>query len=194
MGVVFRDLLKLLHPAMPYLTEELWSHLVGDGLITTAPWPTPPAHTTPEGVGSLTELVSAVRSFRAQHGLSPRNEIDVLVVGDVPGWWAPYLRTLASVSATSVAEDPGPGHTRLLVSDRDAFLPLADLIDVDAERDRLAKALAEARGDAERAAAKLGNPAFVERAPEDVVAKERAKRAEADETVAGLEAQLAELG
>jgi valyl-tRNA synthetase len=194
MGVVLRDILKLLHPAMPYLTEELWSHLVGDGLIAVAAWPTPPGRAVPDDVAPLTELVSAVRSFRAQHGLSPKGEIDVLVAGDVPAWWGPHLASLASVSVTAIDDDPGPGHTRLLVSDLDAFLALADLIDVDAERERLGKALDEARDDRERATRKLANPSFVERAPDDVVAKERSKRDEADQRIAGLEAQLAELG
>jgi valyl-tRNA synthetase len=194
LGVVFRDILKLLHPAMPFLTEELWSHLVGHGLLAVAPWPTPPEVGAPEGVEALRDLVSAVRAFKSQHGLAPRASVVVLVGGSVPDWWADQAEALAAVTLTTTPGDPGPGHTRLLVAGLDAFVPLVGLIDVAAERTRLARAIDETESDAGRAAAKLANPSFVQRAPHDVVEKERSKQAEFAARLEQLRAQLAELG
>ncbi len=194
LGVVFRDLLKLLHPAMPHLTEELWEQLVGDGRVAVANWPTPPPVEAPEGVADLHELVGAVRSFKAQHGLAPRSDMTVLIVGGIPDWWGAQIEALASTAVTTVDGDPGAGHTRLVVSGRDAFVALAGLIDVDAERERLEKAIAATEGDHVKSSKKLANESFVDRAPAEVVEKERAKLAEFDGRLEVLRAQLAELG
>ncbi|MEX1288425.1 MAG: valine--tRNA ligase [Acidimicrobiia bacterium] len=195
LGVVLRDVLKLLHPAMPFLTEELWSHLVGDGLLAVARWPEPPVVEAPDDVEPLRELVSAARSFKAEHGLAPRAHIEVLIdVDTIPAWWGEQAAALAAVGTAPVAGDPGPGHTRLVVGGLDAYVPLAGIIDVDAERDRLTRAIAEARADLARSEGKLANPSFVERAPAEVVDKERHKATEFADRIGALEARLDELG
>ncbi len=197
LGVVLRDVLKLLHPAMPHLTEELWGHLVGDGLIAASRWPDPPARPAPPGVETLQELIGKVRSFRSQHGVSPRVPIELLVhgpSGTIADWWHGQLDALANASVTPVAGELGAGHTRLVAGPVHSFIALAGLIDIDAERDRLTRAVAEIDKVLGRAEAKLGNPGFLDKAPDDVVAKERAKVAELSERRASLQSQLNELG
>ncbi len=196
LGVVFRDLLKLFHPAIPYLTEELWSVLVGDGLLAGSDWPEVPAHPAPDGMTDVQELISAVRRFRADQGISPRQKLAVSVLDPelvLEDWSMDLVTRMAVVSLTSVDTEPGPGHTRLVAGRLQGFIALDGVIDLEAERSRLAKALHAARGDLSRAEAKLANPQFVDRAPEAVVDKERAKLEELTELVSTLDRQLGSL-
>jgi valyl-tRNA synthetase len=196
--VVLRDLLKLLHPIMPFLTEELWSHLVGEGFVATSSWPQPPAGEAPAGFAVFQDLVGAIRRFRAEHGLAPRHPLEVTVAdpeGLAAPWWQGQLQSLAAVSPDWVAEAPaGEGRTRLVVGPLQAFVSLAGAADASAERERLARAVADAEALLAGAEAKLGNPQFVARAPQAVVDKERARAAEAAARLGKLRAQLEDLG
>jgi len=198
LGVVLRDLLKLFHPIIPFVTEELWSELGDGSLLITADWPTPPAVSAPEAMSELQELISGVRRFRSEHQLGPRLELPLLVdtAGAVPGtWWQEQLRMLGAV-VPHVGEVPPDvtGHTRLTAGDMLAFIPLAGVVDVEAERPRLEKAIGEVEAQLERTRGKLGNPNFRDRAPADVVAKEEAKTAEFEAKLDKLRTALAELG
>jgi valyl-tRNA synthetase len=198
LGVVLRDLLALLHPIMPFLTEELWSHLVGEGFVATAQWPAPPACEAPAGFAVFQELVGEIRRFRADHGLAPRYPLEV-VVADAEGlaapWWQGQLGSLASVTPQWVSRPPGgEGRTRLVVGPLEAFVALAGTADPSAERERLTRAVCDAEAVLAAAAAKLANPQFVERAPAAVVEKERARAAESTARLAKLRAQLEDLG
>jgi valyl-tRNA synthetase len=193
-----RDLLKLFHPAIPHITEELWSHLVGDGLVATASWPDPPRYESSSSMPVFQELVSAVRRFRATHDLPARKELE-LVVSDPDGVAAPYweeqFRSLADVAAR-FGPPPGDlaGHTRLVAGPVQAFIALAGIVDLDAERARLERSIVEVEESHRRTAAKLANPDFRERAPAEIVAREEAKAGEYSGRLADLRRQLAELG
>ena len=197
LGVVLRDLLKYLHPAMPFLTEELYSHLVADGLLIRASWPDVPRYAAPEGLDLLRELVIAIRRFRSAHGLARRTGLTA-VVHDPEGvwrdWWGPQLASL--VSAVPVVGDPpsGPGHLRMVVGPMEVFIPMEGVIDVEAERERLARRIDRAGSERDNAERKLANPAFRERAPAAVVSREEAKAAEAARLVRTLTEQLEALG
>ncbi|MFH1331393.1 MAG: valine--tRNA ligase [Actinomycetota bacterium] len=197
LGVVLRDLLALLHPIMPFLTEELWSHLVGEGFVATAPWPAPPAYEAPEGFAVFQELVGEIRRFRAEHGLAPRHPLEVTVSdpeGIAAPWWQEQLESLAAVSPAWESQTPaGEGRTRLVVGPLQAFVSLAGAVDTAAERDRLARALSDAEALLAAAEAKLANPQFMERAPTAVVDKERGRAAESASRLAKLRAQLSDL-
>ncbi len=196
LGVVLRDLLKLIHPLMPFVTEELWSELVGDGMLITAPWPQPPTYEIPEGVESLQALVVDVRRFRAEHNMGAKR-IDLLIDdpdGVAAPWWLEQLGSLGRVDPSLGAPDSPAGHGRLAAGTVQAFVPLAGLIDPEAECPRLHKAIAETEGLLKATEGKLANSNFVDRAPAEVVAKERAKAAEFTATLERLRGQLEQLG
>ncbi|MGI9584013.1 MAG: class I tRNA ligase family protein, partial [Acidimicrobiia bacterium] len=198
LGVVLRDVLKLFHPAIPFVTEELWSHLAaGPELLITASWPTIDHHEPPEDIDTLMALVTDVRRFRSQHQVSRKTDVAVILVADdeLPSWWLAQLGNLADCSPV-LGERPEPvtGHTRLAASDLEAFIPLEGVIDVDAERPRLEKAIDELEAAIDRSKAKLENPNFRDRAPADVVAAEEGRLNEVLGELAKQRRQLAELG
>ena len=199
LGAVLRDLLAFLHPAMPFLTEELYSSLVGEGLLILAPWPSPPAWEAPAGVGVLQELVAGVRGFRAAHGLPARRKLEAAVY-DPEGlweeWWAPQLASLAGAAAAPAEAPPeaGAGYSRAAAGRVQAFIRLEGVIDLEEERGRIQRRLDKARRALEGSEQKLANPAFRERAPAEVVSKEEQKAAEAGKLLDALSSQLKELG
>jgi valyl-tRNA synthetase len=194
LGVVLRDLLKLLHPAVPYLTEELWSEL-GDGeLMITNSWPSPAPIDGPSSMAALQELIVGLRRFRSEHQISPKTPLEITIedpAGVSEPWWDEHIATLA----TAVVRDGHEGATsRVVAGPVQAFIALEELVDLDAERERLAKAVADAEADLERSETKLSNPDFRDRAPADVVAAEKAKATAARARIDRLDAQLTELG
>ena len=197
LGAVLRDLLKLFHPAIPYLTEELWSEL-GDGtLLATSSWPAPPVVAGPTSMATLQDLVARLRRFRSEHQISPKTPIEI-TMGDPDGvaepWWAQHLTALAGCTVVEGESESGGAVSRVIAGSVQAFIPLSGLVDVDAERTRIEKAISDAEADLARSNAKLSNPKFRDRAPADVVAGEEAKVAAASERLTKLGAQLAELG
>jgi valyl-tRNA synthetase len=198
LGTVLRDLLKLFHPAIPFLTEELWSSLVGDQLLAGSSWPKPPTVEAVAGVEALQELVTGLRRFKAEHGLAPRTPLAAAIYdpdGLAETWWVEQLEALAA-TRPDFTDSPPPegGFTRIMAGSLESYVELAGLIDVDAERMRLEKRLHAASGDLTKTQNKLENSSFVEKAPVQVVQKETAKAAELSVLVAKLEQQLAELG
>jgi valyl-tRNA synthetase len=197
LGVVLRDLLKLFHPAIPFLTEELWGELGDGSLLITASWPSPPGANGPEGMDTLQDLIVRLRRFRSEHQISPKTPIDI-TVNDPDGlaeeWWSEHLESLAGCTVTYGEPSSDGAVSRVIAGTVQAFIPLDGLVDVDAERKRLSKAITNGDADLERSRAKLANPSFRERAPTEVVAGEEAKVASAEERISKLKAQLEELG
>ena len=197
LGVVMRDLLALFHPVIPYLTEELWSELVGDGLVAAASWPTATGASAPTGMDELQSLIVSVRRFRAEHQLSPKRTINALVDdpdGVAAQWWQDQLSAMANVAAVYTGPPVAvAGHTRLTAGSMQVFFPLAGLVDVEAERPRLEKAIAETEKMLERSHTKLNNPNFAERAPAEVVAAEQQRVVESSTKLEKLRTQLDEL-
>ncbi len=198
LGVVLRDILKYLHPIVPFVTEELWSHLVGDGLLIVADWPAPPAYQGPAEFGTFQEFVGRLRRFRAEHSIAPREPLEVTVddpEGLIAPWWHEQIEFLAAatLNLSGVPEDVG-GMARLVAGSIQGFIPFAGLIDVSAECGRLAVRLEEARAEQDRSERKLANSQFREKAPPEVVEKEERKLQEASDLVAKIEAQISELG
>ncbi len=197
LGVVLRDILKYFHPAIPFVTEELWSHLVADGLLITAKWPTPLEVEAPLNVDRLQELVSGIRRFRSDHAISPRQPLAPILDdpdGLVEPWWRTQLESLASATLLEGTRDSEEGYSRVVAGPVQVFVALEGLIDLEAERERVLKRLAATRVDLSKAEAKLGNSTFRHKAPAEVVAKEEGKAAEARSIIDRLVAQLADLG
>jgi valyl-tRNA synthetase len=128
--------------------------------------------------------------------LPPRQSLTIKVHdprGLVEGWWDEQLEGLAHARPERIDHEPGPGHTRIVAGGVQGFIPLAGVIDLDAERDRLSRAVESVAAECRRSRSKLDNPSFRHRAPADVVAKEEAKAGELEARLHKLEAQLQEL-
>jgi valyl-tRNA synthetase len=184
------QILKVLHPFMPFITEELWGVSEinrKEPMLALALWPTqqPNFADAHEEVGWLIELVTAIRSVRTEMNVPGSSLIPIEFVNPSDATksraklWDPTLNRLARVSGSTFSSQVKPGSIQIVVGSEIAALPLAGIIDLAAERARLAKEMAKADADIARVDAKLGNANFVARAPEEVVEEEKEKREEA---------------
>ncbi len=187
------QILALLHPFMPFITEELWKvtaegGVARKGLLTLSPWPllTGLHNEAAEAeIGWVIDLVNAIRSVRAEMNIAPALQIPLVLATTAENTraratrWADMIKRLARVADISFADAPPQGAVQLLVRGDIAALPLKGVIDIGAEKSRLEKELAKVAADITRVDAKLGNADFVARAPEEVVEGEREKREEA---------------
>jgi valyl-tRNA synthetase len=188
------EILKLLHPFTPFVTEELWqvtgeSGSVRDGLLALASWPKLEGLDDLEAeaeIGWVVDLVGAIRSVRAEMNITPATEIPLVLVAVSAATqarvsrWAETMRRLARLSDISLAQRPPQGAVQLIVRGEVAALPLKGVVDFAVEKARLEKEMARVKSDIARIDAKLANADFVARAPEDVVEGEREKREEAE--------------
>lgn len=178
LGAVLRDLLKLFHPAIPFVTEELWGELIGDELLAGSDWPVVPQVEPVLGMSIVQEFVTAIRRFRAEQGLPPGRRVALKVIdpdGLVAQIGSDLVSALAKADLFVVEQVPRGGHARVGAGSIEGYVNLEGLIDVSRERDRLQKAINQATTDLERVRAKLANAGFVAKAPAEVVAKEQAK-------------------
>ncbi|PRY61726.1 valine--tRNA ligase [Glycomyces artemisiae] len=199
-GHVFDQLLRLLHPVIPFVTEELWLTLTGTeeqgDSLTVAAWPTA-AGSDDEAerlVGALQHLVTEVRRFRSDQGVKPSQPVPARLTGlDAAGLadQEPLIRALVRLEAEAEGFAP---TAELAVSDQVTVgLDTSGTIDVAAERARLEKALKAAEKELAGTTAKLGNEAFLAKAPDAVVDKIKARKATAEADIARATAQLARL-
>jgi valyl-tRNA synthetase len=202
------QILKLLHPLMPFITEELWARTAGpevrkDLLIVTS-WPDFRNQTfDPEATRELNwviELVSGVRSVRAEMNVPASARIALVLKGATEATRARLARnqdsiiTLARLSSVEFSEMVPQGSAQFVVGEIVAALPLGDVIDFAKERVRLQKDLQRAESEIARFDAKLGNADFVARAPEDVIDEQKEKRAEAAALALRLHEAVSRLG
>jgi valyl-tRNA synthetase len=205
---VLDRILQLLHPFMPFITEELWARLAEHAvprrsLLMLSPWPDlsalPPHDDARAEMEWLIGLVSGVRSVRAEMNVPPAVKI-ALVLKDAGAETTERLSrhrdvamTLARLSSARVSGDIAKGSVQFVLGEAVAALPLGDVIDFDKERARLAKDLKKAEDEIARFDAKLGNAAFVAKAPEDVIEEQKEKRSEARALAARLTEALKRL-
>ncbi|MGH3442780.1 MAG: valine--tRNA ligase [Nitriliruptorales bacterium] len=205
--VVLDDLLRLLHPFVPFVSEALWRALTGsDGgadALAVAPWPAtrrPRDLEAEEQFGILQDLVGELRRFRSEHSVPPSRRFAATVIArarPVLEPLGPIIEGLAGLSGLVFADeatDTG-GTTRVVFADGEGevLIPLAGAVDVEGELDRLRRELQNAEQERARAESKLGNEQFVERAPEQVVQAERDKVAEWERTADTLRREVAQL-
>jgi valyl-tRNA synthetase len=204
-------ILKLLHPVMPFLTEELWGQTQGlgaardhKGFLMVARWPDlPDSLIDPAAdaqIGLIVETIAEGRSVRAELNVPNSARPPLLVVGATEAQRgvlqdaAPLIMQMLRVAEVRVVETAPAGAIPYVVEGATLALPVAEFIDVAAERARLAKEIANLAADIDRTAKKLANADFVARAPEEVVEENRERLADAQAAKAKLEAALARLG
>ncbi|MEC9344185.1 MAG: valine--tRNA ligase, partial [Pseudomonadota bacterium] len=183
---VLGEICKLLHPFMPFLTEELWDRTGSrDTLICHASWPQPDVEdgAAADEINWLVKLVSEIRSVRAEMNVKPSDIVPLVLVdaGETTrsrlGLHAPAIRTLARVDPVEMAARAPSMSAQIVIGEATACLPLEGVIDLDAERTRLEKEVKRLEGEMKRLEGKLGNDRFVANAPEEVVEEEREKLA-----------------
>jgi len=184
------EALKLLHPFMPFITEELWgitSASPRPALLALTDWPTHQGLDNVEAeaeIGWLVDLVSAIRSVRAEMNISATTPLELVNASKATKErairWTEHIMRLARVSEIFYLDKPASGSVQLLVRGEVAALPLKGIIDVAAEQARLEKEIAKVDADIKRVDAKLGNPDFVRKAPEEIIEGEKEKREEAE--------------
>jgi valyl-tRNA synthetase len=250
-AVLFDEILKLLHPFMPFLTEELWaikgsagaprslsSPLAGEvsakptegggaegtagassgttpipdpspqggretALLTLASWPSLSGLDAPDAeaeIGWVIDLVSEIRSARSETNVPAGAQVPLLLVSpsrEVEARaerWGETVRRLARLSSIETADAVPGSSVQLIIRGELAALPLEGIVDLAAERARLAKDRSRLEGEVAKLDAKLGNPDFLARAPEEVVEEQRERRAEAQARVEKIEEALRRLG
>ena len=206
-GYVLGTILRLLHPVMPFVTEELWDRF-GYGepcsLIRT-PWPdpvaVPHAAAAREELDWVVRLISEVRSVRTEMNVPPGTLTPILLRDAAPDTLARGQRWMDAIGRLARASELKPlvgempkGSAQLVLGEATVVLPLADAIDVGTERVRLTRDRDKATGEARKFAQKLDNADFVRRAPEEVVAENRERLAAAQADIARLEAALQRIG
>jgi len=184
------QILKVLHPFMPFITEELWEKSESnrkEPMLALASWPIQQPHfaESHEELGWLIELVTVVRSVRTEMNIPGSSLIPIEFINPSQTTkrraqlWDAALNRLARISGSTFSSQVKPGSAQIVIGGEIAALPLAGIIDLAAERMRLEKEMTKAEADIARVDAKLGNANFVARAPEEVVEEEKEKREEA---------------
>ena len=198
----FECLLKLLHPFMPFMTEELWHQLRPrqslDCLIV-ASWPQSASHDTTilHHANASFELITTLRSLRNQARISPKQQLTLYILGtEVPSWLSPfaaYVKKLAHLIDIAPVQDEPHDATSCNIHGTSFYLALGQQIDAAQEKVRLEKELAYTQGFLVNVLKKLNDNRFVQNAPTQVVAMERKKQADAEAKRKLLEERLAQL-
>lgn len=201
-------ILKLLHPVMPFITEELWEKTAEfgparDSMLISAQWPELPADwidaEAEAEIGWLVETVGEIRSIRAEMNVPPSAKPALSVVGAGPETKARLARhrdlllTLARLDSVREADAAPAGSAPVVMGEATGALGVAEFIDIAAEKARLTKDIAGHASEIEKVNKKLGNPDFLARAKEEVVEENRERLAEAEAAKAKLEAALSRL-
>ncbi|MBO9426575.1 valine--tRNA ligase [Labrenzia sp. R4_1] len=204
------EILKVLHPFMPFLTEELWERLGDEGqkadkLLMLSAWPKPLVsdETAAGEINWLVDLISEIRSVRAEMNIPAGAKVQLVVVGanDVTksriATHTSAIQRLARAEDIAMADAAPAGSAQIIVGEATICLPLAGVIDLTAEKARLSKDAGKLEADISKIEKKLSNPKFVEKAPDEVVAGEREKVAESKEKLDKINvalSRLAEIG
>ncbi|SUE30172.1 valyl-tRNA ligase [Nocardia farcinica] len=202
LGTVLDAVLRLLHPVIPFVTESLWQALTGGESVVVAAWPTA-SGVTPDAdaarrIADAQRLITEIRRFRSDQGLADKQKVAAKLIGVDSaelGALAPAIAALARLT------EAGPDfaatasvEVRLSGATVTVELDTSGSVDLEAERKRLEKDLAAAQKELATTEGKLGNEAFLAKAPEQVVDKIRTRRDVAAVEVARIGARLAELG
>lgn len=187
----FDALLRLLHPFMPFITEELWQNLAerreGESIMYAAePRGQEPDAGILEKMETVKAIVNGVRGVRAKRNIAPKEALELHVVGDQTAPWPELIGKLGNVSAIASVGEADATAAKFIAGTTTYEVPLADMIDTEAERAKLAKEIDYLNGFKASIEKKLSNERFVAKAPAAVVEGERKKLADAEAKIAQL--------
>ncbi len=201
------EILKLLHPFMPFVTEELWAVLGEAGperetLLCLSAWPKPAKKADRKAVDEVNwviDLISEIRSLRSEMNVPAASMLPLTITGAGKETKArakryeSFLKRMARLSSIAVADAPPQGSAQFVLGEATMALALANAIDLAAERERLAKEIGKLEQEIQKIDARFSNEQFMAKAPEDVVEENRERRAEAEATASKLKAALERL-
>ena len=197
----FETLLKMLHPFMPFISEELWQHIYdrneGDSIMRECLTIGAPETSDQEllsSIESVKQIVSGVRTIRSMKSIAPKEQLELLIVKEEHyGEYRDMISKMANLKAINVVEEKPADATQFMVGTDEYAVPLGDMIDVAAEIAKQEAQLKHLEGFLAGVEKKLGNEKFVAHAPEAVVALERKKQSDSIEKIAALKASIEEL-
>ena len=199
-------IVHLLHPIMPFITEEVWEQLAGDaaGMLITAPWPDFPRDSLdPEASAEMewvVQAISAIRALRSEMNVPPAARVALLVKDAEPlaaqriERHREHFIRLARVERFAPVEAIPPGGVQAVVEGATLILSLGEVVDLTRERERLGKEIGKLDAELAKIAAKLGNPNFLAKAKEEVVEEQREREADATRDRDRLKAAYDRLG
>ncbi len=198
---VLTQMLKLLHPFMPFITEEIWQALPHEGdFLMLSDWPqADPALSFPEeekAMELIMDAIRAVRTRRSEMNVPPSKKAHLTVAAaeeQVFVLGVPFLKRMAYASDVTIVpagQSAGAGQVTVVTHAAQISMPLAELVDLEKEKARLEKELKKQGAELDKLNTKLNNPGFVNKAPEQVVAAEKERAVKLTELVAKLEEQL----
>ncbi|MCA1974927.1 MAG: class I tRNA ligase family protein, partial [Caenispirillum sp.] len=196
---VLDRILVMLHPFMPFITEELWGAIGGDQrarMLISEAWGDYSGLAAPDAVAEMdwvVDLVTSVRSVRSEMNVPPGARLPLLLkdanatTKERLERHTALVQTLARLESVAAVDDaPAKGAAQVVIGEATALLPLAGVIDVDQEKARLSKELSKVGGEIDKLAKKLGNEGFIAKAPPEVVEEQRERLAEAEAAKAKL--------
>ena len=196
----FDQLMRLIHPFMPFVTEEIWQDLeereAGESIMyAAAPKAEPVDEHLLQRFDLVKEIISNVRNIRKQRNIAQRNELTLNFIADenFPAELSDVVVKMCNLSAITAIAEKNPAAESFMVKTTQYFIPMEDNIDVEAELKKLNDELAYLEGFLASVMKKLSNERFVQSAPEKVVANERAKQADAEAKIAAIKERMAAL-
>jgi valyl-tRNA synthetase len=196
----FEKIIKVLHPFMPFITEELWHMLkerdIKDCCIVSQ-WPTI-SNINEElisDVDTLIQIIAAVRNVRNQKNISPKEKLTLLEKSttNINDTYAALLSKMSNLESVAVVPEKPAGATAFMVGKREFCVPLSDNIDVESEMKKLQEELSYHKGFLESVMKKLGNEKFVANAKPEIIANENKKREDAESKIKTIEEALGAL-
>lgn len=199
-----KTLLKLLHPFMPFITEEIWQFLPGNdgGYLIEQEWPLFDESITYEEdsqiIEKAMEIIRSVRNIRAEAEASPSKNLSAVIaaskdVSETISRSLIYVKNLANITDIQLTDDKTgvPDESMsAVITDAEIFIPLDDLVDFEAELERLKKEKKKLEGEVKRAKGMLSNENFVKKAPESKVAEEKAKLSNYEDMLEKVSARM----
>ena len=204
----FEQMMKLLHPFMPFISEEIWQYIQprsAEEALCISSWPTtieiPHTNLDPSLFETLQQFISAIRNVRAEMNISPKKELSISIKAEnedlakalASNLWVIQKIEAVKVEAVSIDATPLNESTSVLINTSELFISLEGLIDLDKEKEKLHQELERLKGFLRGIQAKLNNQKFVENAPDHVVQNERNKESDTLQKLSSLEEQLQQL-
>ena len=193
----FDQLMRLIHPFMPFVTEEIWQDLApraeGESIMYA---PMPKAEQVDEKLLSrfelATEVITGIRNVRKQKNIAQKQALELNVIADenYPAEYAPVIAKMCNLSQINLIEEKDPTADAFIVKTTQYFVPMGEMIDKEAELKKLSDELTYLEGFLASVMKKLSNERFVNSAPEKVVANEKAKKADAEAKIAAIKERM----